>query len=118
MSNPRPVNPLELEQIAAMNPHDLHMFIGNLVEEVRNLQPPVHLPVYIEGHDTPFTMEAYLYREGSNESRYRLYQFITDLEAFARFARYIDPSQTVGYPVVTDNRIIYKISERPNNRVG
>jgi hypothetical protein len=118
MSNTRLTNGLELEQIAAMNPHDLHMFIGSIVEQVRNIPPRVSFPVFIEDNETPFTMESNLYRDGTDESQYRLYQFITDLEAFARFARLIDPMHTVGNPVVSDNKITYKIIERPNNRIS
>ncbi len=118
MSNTRLTNCLDLEQIATMNPHDFHMFIESIMEQVRNIPPRVSFPVFIEEHETPFTIESNLYREGTDESRYRLYQFIKDLEAFARFVRLIDPLHTVGNPVVSDNQVTYKIIERPNNRIS
>ncbi len=109
------MNNLRVDQIAAMNPHDLHMFIGVMQEELNNMQPRVSLPVYIGDIATPFKMEKELYREGTDESRYRLYQLIQDLEAFARFMGHIGAAETVGYPANDGERITYRICPRENN---
>lgn len=103
--------PLSLEQVAAMNPHDVHMYAMNALEEARNIPERTKLPVYIDSIVTPFMIEPELYRgAGGDSSTHRLYQLYEDLNAFARFMRYIGPTEVVGRPTVENNCIRYRKS--------
>lgn len=100
--------PLSLEQVAAMNPHDLHMYAMNTTEQPRTTSEHIKLPVYIDSIVTPFKIEVELYRGlGDPHSKYRLFQLCEDLNAFAQFMHYIEPNEKVGRPVVEDNCIRY-----------